>query len=264
MQAAWHDVHMIAGVLLDLSGVIYVGKDPLPGAIDALERLRQMGLPLRFLTNTTRTAKPEILRSLQRMEVPCTADELFTPAEAARSWLGANRRSAHLLVHPGLMEDFSDLADFPQSAVVVGDAGEGFSYQALNAAFRQLSAGAELIALAPNRTFKDHDGELSLDAGPFVKALEFGARTRATVLGKPSPAFFQAALDSMNCRAEDAVMVGDDAEADVSGALQAGVGRALLVRTGKYQDGAEHTVDPPPTATVADLSAAVDWISQAR
>lgn len=253
---------MIAGVLLDLSGVIYVGKDPLPGAIDALDRLRQMGLPLRFLTNTTRTAKPEILRSLQRMRVPCAEDELFTPAEAARRWLAANGRSAHLLVHPNLMEDFAGLDTYPKCAVVVGDAGDGFSYQAMNAAFRQLAGGAPLVALAPNRTFKDHDGALSLDAGPFVTALEFGARTRATVLGKPAPAFFQAALDSMNCRAEDAVMVGDDAEADVSGALKAGIGSALLVRTGKYQEGAEHTVDPPPTAIVDDLPQAVDWIAQ--
>ncbi len=255
---------MIAGVLLDLSGVIYVGSNPLPGAIEALQRLRHMGLPIRFLTNTTRTAKPEILSSLKAMGVACSAEEVFTPAQAARDWLEAHRRSAYLLVHPGLLADFEDLAAFPQSAVVVGDAGDGFSYEALNAAFRQLVEGAELIALANNRTFKDQDGALSLDAGPFVAALEYGARVKASVLGKPSAAFFNAALDSMNCPAGNAVMVGDDAEADVSGALAAGIGSGLLVRTGKYQPGAEAVVDPPPTAVVADLTAAVDWIANAH
>lgn len=253
---------MIAGVLLDLSGVIYVGSDPLPGAIEALERLRKMGLGLRFLTNTTRSAKAEILSNLRRMKVDCTEDELFTPAQAARTWLSAHKRSAHLLVHPALTTEFDGLENHPQRAVVVGDAGDGFTYKALNGAFRQLSNGAELLALAPNRTFKDHDGELSLDAGPFVHALEYGARTQATVLGKPSAAFFQAALDSMGCRGGDAVMVGDDAEADVSGALAAGIGQALLVKTGKYQKGAEAEVAPPPTATVEDLPAAVDWIAR--
>ncbi|TIU71607.1 MAG: TIGR01458 family HAD-type hydrolase, partial [Mesorhizobium sp.] len=80
----------------------------------------------------------------------------------------------------------------------------------LNDAFRELVAGAELLALATNRTFRDADGALSLDAGPFVAALEFASLKRATVLGKPSPAFFLSALASMNCPPEQAIMVGDD------------------------------------------------------
>jgi ribonucleotide monophosphatase NagD (HAD superfamily) len=55
-------------------------------------------------------------------------------------------------------------------------------------------------------------------------------------------------------------MVGDDAEADVAGALRAGLGGALLVRTGKYTRGDEERFDPPPTVTVENLSAAADWI----
>ncbi|TIX45050.1 MAG: TIGR01458 family HAD-type hydrolase, partial [Mesorhizobium sp.] len=83
-------------------------------------------------------------------------------------------------------------------AVIVGDAGDAFTYAALNDAFRELSAGAELLALATNRTFRDADGGLSLDAGPFVAALEFASLKRANVLGKPSPAFFLSALASMD------------------------------------------------------------------
>jgi ribonucleotide monophosphatase NagD (HAD superfamily) len=59
-------------------------------------------------------------------------------------------------------------------------------------------------------------------------------------------------------------MVGDDAEADVAGALAAGLGAALLVRTGKYRPGDETKVEPSPTATVADLAAAADWIIARR
>ena len=143
--------------------------------------------------------------------------------------------------------------------MVIGDAGSGFTYDSLNAAFRVFD-GAEFLALATNRTFKDHDGELSLDAGPFVAALEFATRCKATVLGKPSPDFFSAALESMGCAAEDAVMVGDDAEMDVAGALAAGVGYGVLVQTGKYVEGVEASVDPRPSAVVDDLASAVRWI----
>ncbi len=100
---------------------------------------------------------------------------------------------------------------------------------------------------------------MSLDAGPFVVALEYALGREATVLGKPSADFFRAALDSLGCGPEQAVMVGDDVEADVGGALAAGIA-GLLVRQGKYRVGDESRIEPPPTAVCDDLPAAVDWI----
>lgn len=255
---------MINGVLLDLSGVIYVGRHALPGAIDAIARLRDSGLAMRFLTNTTRTPKTGIMGRLRSLGVPIAEDELFTPAEAARNWLARHGQSAHLLIHPDLAEDFHGLDTHDARAVVIGDAGAAFTFDALNSAFRQLMGGAEFLALATNRTFKDHDGELSLDAGAFVAALEFATRRKAIVLGKPSADFFAAALASMDCAACEAVMIGDDAEMDVSGALSAGIAQGVLVRTGKYTSGAEKSVDPRPTAVVDDLPAAVQWIMERR
>ncbi len=251
---------MIRGVLLDLAGVIYEGDHALPGAVDAVARLRAGGLPLRFVTNTTRKTKQALLERLTQLGLDIKEDELFTPASAARDWLSRNDATPVLVVHPNLESEFASVPAGPARAVVVGDAGEAFDYGHLNTAFRALVDGAELIALAKNRTFKDDDGKLSLDAGAFVTALEYASGQTARVLGKPSPDFFAGALASMDCRPEGAVMVGDDAEADVAGALQAGLARALLVRTGKYRDGDETRFEPHPTATVADLSAAADWI----
>ena len=150
--------------------------------------------------------------------------------------------------------------DGPGTAVVIGDAGDGFTYQAMNQAFRALIAGAGFVALAANRTFKDADGELSIDCGAFVSALEFATGAKAVVLGKPSPDFFRAAAGSMGLELEDTVMVGDDAEADVAGALTAGCGAALLVRSGKYVDGDETRFTPPPSSVVDSLAQAADWI----
>ncbi|MDK1492701.1 TIGR01458 family HAD-type hydrolase [Sinorhizobium sp. 7-81] len=255
---------MISGVLLDLAGVIYDGEEVVPGATEAVLRLREVGLPIRFVSNTTRSTKPAVIKRLARLGLVVTEDEVFTPAEAARRWLARHGRSPHLLVHPNLVPEFDDPADNLPKAVVVGDAGEAFDYRTLNAAFRQLIAGAELLALAPNRTFKDSDGKLSLDAGAFVNALEFASQKSAIVLGKPSLSFFRAALATIGCPDARAVMVGDDAETDVAGALQAGLAHALLVRTGKYREGDENRFEPAPTATVHDISAAVDWIISAR
>lgn len=110
----------------------------------------------------------------------------------------------------------------------------------------------------------DSDGKLSLDAGAFVTGLEFASQKSAIVLGKPSQPFFRSALATINCPDTQAVMVGDDAETDVAGALQAGLAHALLVRTGKYREGDESRFEPAPTATLRDISEAVDWIIDAR
>ncbi len=253
---------MIRAVLLDLAGVVYQGEQPLPGAVEAVAELRRADLRLRFLTNTTRMPRRALLSRLNEMGVKIGDEELFTPAQAARAWLTARSLSPHLLVHPNLVEDFAGLGGSAGEAVVIGDAADGFTYAALNAAFRKLLAGAAFVALARNRSFKDEDGELSLDTGAFVTALEYAARREAVVLGKPAPDFFQGALAGTGCDGERAVMVGDDAEADVAGALKAGVGRALLVCTGKYRQGDEAKVEPRPSATVEDLTAAARWIME--
>ncbi|MGY5810424.1 TIGR01458 family HAD-type hydrolase [Rhizobium sp. LEGMi198b] len=255
---------MISGVLLDLVGVIYDGEDLITGATSAVARLHEAGLPVRFVSNTTRSSKQAILDRLSRFGLSIKSDELFTPAQAAREWLGRHEQSPHLLVHPDLVPDFHDLTGSKGKAVVVGDAGEIFDYRTLNKAFRELIEGADFLALAPNRAFKDADGKLSLDAGAFVTALEFASQRRAVILGKPSPEFFLSALNSMHCPKTEAVMVGDDAENDVAGALRAGVSCALLVRTGKYRREDENRFKPSPTATVDDISAAVDWIIAKR
>lgn len=135
-------------------------------------------------------------------------------------------------------------ADFPQGAgtagdaapdyVIIGDAGDEFTYGSLNTAFRDLMNGSDLIALEKDRYWMDTDG-LSLSAGPFVSALEYATGKTAVLMGKPSAAYFELALGDMGVRREEAVMIGDDIRTDVGGAQASGM-RAVLVRTGKYRD----------------------------
>ncbi len=254
---------MIKGVLLDLGGVVYVGERALPGALDAVARLREAGVGLRYITNTTRTPLAAMLAKLRGLGLEAAPEELFMPAIAARRHLEAQGMAPYLLVHPALEEDFAGLPESAAKAVVVGDAAEGFTYPALNAAFRAIQGGAAFLALARNRSFQDDDDQLSLDAGPFVAALEYATGQSATVLGKPSGDFFRAAVDSLGCAADEAVMVGDDVESDVAGAMAAGLA-GILVRTGKYRPGDEGRISPPPSALCEDLAGAAAWILKNR
>lgn len=251
----------VRGVLIDLGGVVYQGDEPVSGSVEAIARLRGAGIPFRFLTNTTSRPKRRVLQKLADVGLPAENHEVFTPAEAARAFIVEHDLKPHFLISPALREDFSDLPRGNVPAVIVGDAGDGFSYDNLNLAFRVLEAGAELIALAGNRKFVADNGEMCLDVGAFVAALEFGSGKQATVLGKPSPDFFRLAVASMGLKAGETVMIGDDAEFDASAAVKAGL-VGVLVHTGKWQAGAADAVIPPPSAEFDDLGQAVGDILQ--
>jgi HAD superfamily hydrolase (TIGR01458 family) len=249
---------MIHGVLFDLEGVFYVGDYPLPGTREALLSLHAAGIPMRFITNSTRLTRGAIINRLARMGLEVSLQHLFTPVVAARNYLIARKLTPHLLVHPNIRGEFADLLGPSPDAVLLGDAGPAFSYDALNQCFRLLLDGLPLLAMGSNRYFRD-DGGLNLDIGPFMAALEYAAELEAVVLGKPASGFFLAAVNSLDLPPQDVVMVGDDAEMDVRGALAAGL-RGVLVRTGKYRPGDEAKVEPHGGRVFDDLDAVVDYI----
>ena len=247
------------GLLLDLEGVLYEEGRPLAGAVEAVQALRAAGLSVRYLTNTTTKARGRIAQDLLQMGFPCAPDDVFSPAAAAARLLaGQGVTRLHLAASADLADDFAGfvLTDAAPQAVVLGDLYEGFTWRRLNQVFAMLDAGATLIALHRNRVCR-RDGAIALDLGPFVAALEYAARVEAVVVGKPSPAFFRLALEAMGVAATEAVMVGDDLEADIGGA-QAGGLTGILVRTGKFtpRDLAHPEVRPDAVlGSIAELPA---------
>jgi len=228
----------IRGFLLDLDGVLYVGDTPVPGAREALGRLRERGCPVCFLSNSTRRSRASVAERLRGMGFPVREREILTPAVAAASLLRKEGESAFLVTTGDTLRDFEDagvpLTGEDPDVVVVGDAGDRFTYGLLNRAMRMLLSGADLIALEKDRTWMGADG-LMLSAGPFVAALEYATGKEALCIGKPSPGFFAAALDALGVPARETAMVGDDIETDIGGAQRCGM-QGILVRTGKFRE----------------------------
>ena len=226
------------GLLLDLDGVLYVGDHPVEGAREALAAIRGKRLPVRFLSNSTRRSRASVAARLRGMGFPVDTGEILTPAVAAATRLAKQGKRAFLLTTGDTREDFGragvTLADEDPDAIVIGDAGELFTYGLLNRAMRMVLGGAEIIALEKDRTWMGTDG-LMLSAGPFVAALEYATGKVATCVGKPSPDFFAAALESLGVPGPEAAMVGDDIETDIGGAQGCGI-RGILVRTGKFRE----------------------------
>jgi HAD superfamily hydrolase (TIGR01458 family) len=248
----------VGAVLIDLDGVLYVEEEAVPGAREAAASLRSAGLALRFVTNTTAHSRDRTLDKLARLGFELDESELVTPAALA---VGRCRERGHrrveLIMNPEVKRDFRELEDVSSEAhadaVIVGDLGPAFGYDVLNHAFRQVMEGAELIALQKNRYWLRADG-LSLDVGPFVAAIEYATGCEAYVVGKPSRGFFLEVLHGLNREPGEAVMVGDDIESDIGGALGAGL-RAVLVRTGKYRDERVRASGIEPTAVIDSIAA---------
>lgn len=251
-------------LLLDIDGVLHVGDEEVPGARDALEQLRRAGIPFRLVTNTTSRPRAAVVDRLRRMGFDIEPEEVLTPAAmAVRLCEERGYERVALVVAHALREDLHAL-DAVESrgsavdAVIVGDLGRGFTWDVMNGAFRSLLRGADLIALQRNRYWRQPEG-LVLDAGPFVAALEYAAGRPATVVGKPSPEFFLEGVADLGVQAPRVAMIGDDLEADVGGALEAGIA-GLLVRTGKFRADAlaEHPITPTMVIdSIADVPAIV-------
>ncbi len=248
---------MIQGLLLDLAGVLHVGDVACPGAIEAVAAVRASGLPVRYVTNTTRKTRAVLIKRLRQFGFDVRANEVFTAPHAARAYCRRNNLRPFMLVHPDLRPDLEELETDAPNAVLVADAGDAFTYAALNQAFRLLAADTPLIAVARNRYFRDGK-QLSLDAGPFVAALEYAAGVEARLIGKPAPEFFIAAVTDMGLIPENVAMIGDDVEADVCGAVGAGLA-GVLVRTGKYRQGDEDRL-PAGARVAADVRESIDMI----
>jgi HAD superfamily hydrolase (TIGR01458 family) len=253
----------LSALLVDLDGVLYVADEPVEGAREAVEALRRGGLTLRFVTNTTERSRAQTVDKLGRLGFVVEPEEVITPAALARRrCVEAGHRTVALIMNDDVKRDFEGLEEESEApdAVIMGDLGEAFGFEILNRAFRMVMDGAELVALQKNRFWLTGDG-LSLDAGPFVAAIEYATGREAVVVGKPSASFFGLVLEDAGVGADGAGMVGDDVETDVGGAMRAGLA-GILVRTGKYRQDFVLESGVEPTATVDSIADVPDLIAR--
>jgi len=241
----------VRGFLLDLDGVVILAGRPIDGAADAIKALDRRGIPYRIVTNTSLLSRqmlsswgarigldlpPERILSALSLSAAYTRRRhpgrplfVLASADARTEFAGQELMSDEEAGEPGATA----------AAVVIGDSPESATYDNLNHAFRLVRAGAELIGMHRNPWWLTPDGP-TLDSGAFVAGLEFATGQRATVIGKPSPAFFREAAAELiaglpGATRSELVMVGDDVFSDVLAAQRLGL-RGILVRTGKHGD----------------------------
>lgn len=252
------------GVLLDVQGTVLEPNGmPYPGAVEAITRLKQHGISLSFVSNLTSAPKEVLVADLEKVGFPVTATEVVTTSQLTVRYLHDQHPGARVMVLaagiPFGPDDGLLLVDDDPEVVVLGGLGDWLCSETLDAVLRQVRRGVPLVAMHRNLSWQTEAG-LSLDLGALLPGIETVGRTRAEVIGKPAPAFFELALETVGMSAGETLMVGDDVDFDVRAAQAIGI-TGVLVKTGKcVDDGWQHDGGAAPDLiidSIADLPAVV-------
>ena len=228
----------IKALLIDLEGVLYSDNKLIPGSIEAVKKFKKSGLKLRFLTNTTTTPRKIIFNKLIDFGFDINEEEIFTPIIATRNYLRDNAvKKISLFTNIEIVEEFNDyeITQKNPDVVIMGDIFKNFNWEILDRIFKLIYINnAALIALHQNK-YCMRDDKVSLDLGPFVKAIEYASGKKSILMGKPEKNFFDLVINDLNTNNENILMIGDDITADIEGSKNANL-KAVQVKTGKFQE----------------------------
>ena len=248
-------------VCLDIDGTLTDGVmgPPIPGTVEAVRKIRKC-IPMRLVTNTTSVPHRALAEDLIRKGFAEEPADLVTPATIARNVLpGRGHAGGLLYAESWAREDFAWFKEDPAGpAVLLATEGHDLRIADLQAAFRRLHEGAVLYTLQQNRYFRK-GRELVTDLGPVAAFLAYASGREAENLGKPSALLFDSVANELLVRRKEILMVGDDAEFDVSASVALGMS-GILVRTGKFRPKDATRFTPPPTAVLNSVADLPGWL----
>jgi HAD superfamily hydrolase (TIGR01457 family) len=220
-------------ILLDLDGVLYRWPEPIPGAADAVARLRTAGKRLAFVTNNASPTPRQVVERLASVDVDAREDEVVTSSVATAAMLAEQGvRTAFVIGEEGLFQALADVgiasADGSDAvdAVVVGF-DRSADYTKLKDASVLIARGARLVASNADASFPAPGGEVWPGAGALVAAIETTTGVRAEIVGKPEAPLLERALATAG--GGRPLVVGDRLDTDVAGAARLGWDSALVL-----------------------------------
>jgi|GEM_PF-550315 len=250
--------------LIDFDGVLNLGNKPAPYISEFLNFIKDKNIPAFVISNSTLKTSDDIKEFFKSFNIEFDIPAM-TASEAAFKYAAEKYKQVKVYCIEKIKNLFADLVvkENPE-AVIVGDLGEGWSYNILNEIFREVMSGADLIAMHKNKYWMPDGKNLSLDAGSFVKAIEFAAGKEALLIGKPSPIYFKTALAELskkfnleNSEVNSFYMLGDDLESDIYAAKNIG-GKGILIYTGKTKFLLPDNLDIKPDYEVMNLKEVIE------
>jgi len=262
------------GLLIDLDGVVWVGRDPVPGSPEALAALIAAGKELAFVTNNPTRRPAEYAERLAGLGVEIGAERIVTAGMVTARLAGeAADGGGAFVIGASTLKEMVAEAGAPvlegeagrEAAVVVVSGHRGFDYEELLTAKLALDGGAALVATSHDPTLPMPGGDWP-GTGAILAAVETASGRRAEIGGKPERHLFEMALAAIDRgsfvaasatkepRDSGVAMVGDRIASDVDGGRAAGLA-TVLVLTGASDRAEAEAAAPGPDHVVEDLAA---------
>lgn len=249
-------------VLIDFDGVIKLGEKPANDAGRFLKYLVDSDIPSYIISNSTLRTSNDVMKFLQENKIEFGVPAM-TAVDATLHYVKEHYERVSVFCIDSIKEHFREFIDDenPQ-AVIIGDNGDNWNYQLMNDIFRKVFNGAQIIAMHKNRFWYPGGGELSLDAGAFISAIEYGTEKESILIGKPSPVYFGTALSMLGYSTGDKFfMIGDDLENDVIAAQKIG-GKGVLIYTGKTKFPIDKDLKIKPDLEIHNLAEMIDILDK--
>jgi len=251
------------GVLCDISGVMKNSvnqKDvAIEKSVEAFKRLQESGIPYVLCTNESCYSAATLSEKLNEIGFNVPKDKIICPVSVVKQLIKENNHRPYVLVNEKVVDEFDQFDQSDPDIVVVGDAEKQFTYESMNSTFKLLVGGERKFYCLGRSKYYLSSGELKLEVGCFIAGLEYSSQVQAEVVGKPSSMFFNQAAKMIGLSPGDVVMIGDDVDSDVGGAMNAGA-QGILVKTGKYRSKDANHPTVKPTLIADNLYHAIDVI----
>jgi HAD superfamily hydrolase (TIGR01458 family) len=248
-------------ILIDFDGVIKLGNKPAPDTDEFLKFLAVNRIPSCIISNSTLRTGDLIKEFFSSHGIELKIPAL-TAFDATLAFVKKRYKRVQVHCRDYLLHHFKDILDEENpEVIVIGNIEDRWNYKIVNDIFKKVFKGAELIAMHKNKYWSPH-GELLIDAGAFVKAIEYSSGKEAVLIGKPSPIYFQSALGRIRYPADSKfLMIGDDIETDIGGAQACG-GKGILIYTGKTKYLLSEEIKIKPDFEARNLAEVIEILKQ--
>ena len=233
------------GFLIDMDGVIYKGSEPIPGAVEFINNLRDKGYPFLFLTNNSQRTSRDVCYKLRKIGFNVNDEDIFTCAMATARYLAARKvhGTAYVIGEGGLLNElhnagYSIVDDHPDY-VIIGE-GRTIMLESVDKAINMIMNGSKLIATNLDPNCPVGNGKYRAGCGAFVAMLEFATGKQAFSVGKPSPVMMRMARKTLQLATDETIMIGDTMGTDILGAGSMGFTTVLTLSGVTNEDDLDH------------------------
>ena len=255
--------------ILDLDGCVYIGDQLIPGSDRAVEKLREVGVKVMYLTNNSGYTSEEYCDKLRSLGIECGEEQVLTSGEAAATYImGSSGRSKILPITGRGFKEYCKrighillpIERWDEAEYVVVGLDREVDYRKLRAGLRAILKGAKFVATNADRTYPTPDG-LDPGAGAIVAALKESSGVEPVVIGKPSRIIMESALRRLEMEPDEILVVGDRFETDILAGKNIGADTALvLTGVSRREDIVGLPQNLKPTYVAEDLLKLVELI----